>query len=234
MKQGRVKHSYRVAHIALEPSMSELQTKLPSNTWVVANWDEYIQTIEQQASEKAKGYYHDGQFRIEMTPVGPDHASDNTIILFAVNLFCTIKGIPLNGLINCSYRKVGVRECQPDVSYYIGERAKLFPQGTSVVDLDRSPPPDLVIEVANTSLADDIGRKRLLYEDLRVAEYWVVDVHNTQVIAFAIIAEGGSRRIIQSQVLPELVISLLEEALRRSRQMDQAQVGAWLLAQFQR
>jgi hypothetical protein len=54
MKQGRVKHSYRVAHIALEPSMSELQTKLPSNTWVVANWDEYIQTIEQQASEKPR------------------------------------------------------------------------------------------------------------------------------------------------------------------------------------
>ena len=50
-------------------------------------------------------------------------------------------------------------------------------------------------------------------------------------IAFAI-ADGGSRRITQSQVLP-LTISLLEEALRRTRQMNQAQVGAWLLAKMQ-
>jgi hypothetical protein len=28
-------------------------------------------------------------------------------------------------------------------------------------------------------------------------------------------------------------IALLEEALRRSRQMNQSQVGAWLLSQFQ-
>jgi hypothetical protein len=47
------------------------------------------------------------------------------------------------------------------------------------------------------------------------------------------IADGGSKRITQSQVLPELDISLLEEALRRSRQMDNTQVGAWLLAQIQ-
>jgi Uma2 family endonuclease len=118
------------------------------------------------------------------------------------------------------------------VSYYIGERAKLALAGTSVVDLDSYPAPDLVIEVANTSLADDIGKKRLLYEALEVAEYWVVDVQNTQIIAFTIV-DGGSKRITQSQVLPELAISLLEETLRRSRQMDNTQVGAWLLAQIQ-
>lgn len=212
--------------------MSNLQTKLPTDTWVVATWEEYIQAVEEPAYENTRGYYHNGQLRIEMTPVGPDHASDNGIISFAVNLFGSIKGIPLNGLINCSYRKVGISECQPDVSYYIGESAQLLPQGTSVVDLDRNVPPDLVIEVASTSLADDIGRKRLLYEDLGIAEYWIVDVANTQTIAFAI-ADGGSRRITQSQALPGLAISLLQEALRRSRQTDQAQVGAWLLAQFQ-
>jgi hypothetical protein len=49
--------------------MSELQTKLPTDTWVVATWDEYIQTIENPAYEKAKGYYHNGQMRIEITPL---------------------------------------------------------------------------------------------------------------------------------------------------------------------
>ncbi len=116
-------------------SMNELQTKPPTDSWVTATWDEYIQAIAAPAYEKAKGYYYEGKLRIEMPPVGFDHASDHGIIFFAVNLFCTLKGIPIKGLINCSYRKVGVRECQPDVSYYIGERAKLAIAGTSVVDL---------------------------------------------------------------------------------------------------
>jgi hypothetical protein len=58
-----------------------------------------------------------------------------------------------------------------------------------------------------------------------------VDVQNAQIIAFAM-ANGGSKRITQSQILPGLTISLLNEALRRSRQVNQAQVGAWLLSQM--
>lgn len=211
--------------------MSELQTKLLTDTWVVATWDEYIQAIEDPLYEKAKGYYHNGRLRIEMTPLGHDHASDNTIISFAINLFCSVKGIPLKGLTNCTYQKIDFQECQPDISYYVDENADVIPWGTSIVDLEVYPPPDLVIEVANTSLADDKGEKRLLYEDLNIREYWIVDVQNAQIIAFAI-ANGGSKRITQSQVLPELTISLLNEALRRSRQVNQAQVGAWLLSQM--
>ncbi len=166
-----------------------------------------------------------------MTPLGHDHACDNTIISFAINLYCSLKGIPVKGLTNCTYRKVGFQEVQPDLSYYINENANLVSWGTSIIDLDVYPPPDLVIEIANTSLADDKGEKRLLYEDLKVAEYWIVDVQNVQIIAF-VIADSGSKRVTQSQVLPGLAISLLEEALRRSRRVDQAQVGAWLLSQM--
>ena len=213
--------------------MSELQTKLPTDIWVVATWEEFIAMADDPAYNKAKCYYRNGQMRIETMSVGPDHATDNTIISFAVNLFCTIKGTSLKGLTNCSYRKTGVRECQPDVSYYIGSRAQLAPSGSSIASLDVTPPPDLVIEVADSTLADDIGEKRLLYEELKVAEYWVVDVQKSKIIAFAIIADNGSRRIVKSEVLPGLTIAVLEEALRRSRTEDQAQVGAWLLAQFQ-
>jgi hypothetical protein len=95
-------------------------------------------STEDPAYAKAKGYYYNGQMRIETMGVGPDRASDNTILVFAVNLFCTLKGIPLKGLTNCSYRKPGVRESQPDISYYIGARAKLAPQGSSIVNLNSS------------------------------------------------------------------------------------------------
>jgi Uma2 family endonuclease len=212
--------------------MSKLQTKLPTDTWVTASWDEYIRTIEDPVYTKAKGYYYNGQMRIEAMGVGPDHASDNNIFAFAVTLFCTLNRITLKGLINCSYRKTGVRECQPDISYYVGERVKLAPQGSSIVDLDALATPDLAIEIADTSLNDDLGQKRLLYEDMEIPEYWVVDVENTRIVAFQIV-KSGSRRITESQVLPGLAIAVLREALEMSRTMDQSQVGAWLMGQFQ-
>lgn len=212
--------------------MGDLQTKIPTNTWVPATWNEFVQAADDSAYTKAKFYYHNGQLRIEMSPIGPDHASDNTIIIFLVNLFCTVMGIPIKGFTNCSYRKTGVRESQPDVSYYIHNRVSLAPKGSSVVDLDLYSPPDLVIEIADTTLSDDIGEKRLLYEELQVAEYWVVNVKKAQIIAFQIVANNGSHRITESQVLPSLTIALLEEALLRSHQTDNSQVGTWFLTQI--
>jgi Uma2 family endonuclease len=215
-----------------ENIMSELQTALVSDTWIKATWDEYIELIENPAYEKAKGYYHNEHMRIEMPPVGNDHASDHTIVISAISLFAATKNIALNGKDNCTYRKTGFNEAQPDVSYYIGENADVISYGTSIINLDIYPAPDLVIEVANTSLADDLGKKRLLYEDLGVKEYWIVDVQNIQVMAF-VIENQGSKRITESQILPGLTIALLNEAFRRTRQMNQGQVYAWLLSQFQ-
>lgn len=212
--------------------MSHFQTSQRTDIWVAASWDEYIQTIEDDAYETAKGYYYQGHMRVEMLPVGHDHSRDDGTISLAVNLFGIARAIPLKILPNCSYRKVGVGECQPDVSYYIGDRVQLIPGGTSIIDLNRFSAPDLAIEVSVTTLLDDIGTKRSLYEELGVAEYWVVDVQNARVLAYAI-ADRGSKRIQVSQVLPGLTIAVLEEALRRSRETDQSQVGAWLLTQFQ-
>jgi Uma2 family endonuclease len=76
----------------------------------------------------------------------------------------------------------------------------------------------------------DLGKKRLLYERLGVREYWVVE--NAIVIAFAV-ADGGSRQIEVSQVLPELNISLIEEALHRSQTEDNTEVNGWLMQEFQ-
>ncbi len=213
--------------------MSELQTILPTDAWVDCTWDEYIEAIDNPAYEKAKCYYYNEQLRIEMPPVGPDHANNNGILVLLVNLFGIAKGIPMRLFINCSYRKTGIREGQPDVSYYIGERVKLSPVGSSVVNLDNNQPPDLAIEIADTSLSEDLGEKRILYEDLGVSEYWVVNVKKAQITAFKIFTNGGSQRITESLVLPSLAFSLLEEGLRRSRQMDNTEVSAWFLATVQ-
>ncbi|MDZ8069464.1 MAG: Uma2 family endonuclease [Nostoc sp. DedQUE08] len=221
--------------------MSETQTQLPTDIWICASWQEYEQIVANLLNEKGKSYYYKGHMRLEMPPVSFAHGKDHVIIIFAVTLFATIKGILATGLDTTIFRKTGIQDCQPDVAYYLRERAQTIPAGTGIVNLDRYPAPDLVIEIAKTSLLDDLGTKRCLatsrfastlYEELGIAEYWVVDVQNAEIIAYAI-ADRGSKRIQESQVLPGLVIAILEEALRRSREISQSEVGTWLLSQFQ-
>lgn len=199
--------------------------------WQKADWEIYQQAIA-QASEKTKGYYHDGMMRLEMSPVGNPHSRDHFIIIAALGLYAALRNLPIDGHDNCTYRKAGLREAQPDLSVYVGDRVGSLDWETKIVDLDQLPPPDLAIEISDSTLPDDCGRKRLLYEDLGVREYWVVNVAETLILGFEII-ERGSRRIQESIVLPGLSLDILEEALRRSREADHGQVSAWLLQQWQ-
>ena len=208
-------------------------TESTTDIWVSATWNEYLEKTNNLNCEKAKGYYHENQYRIEMSPIGNDHSKDHSIITYAVYLFATINNISLNVLDNCSYRKPGILEIQPDLSCYTEDNADAIPWGTGIVDLDKYPAPDLVVEVSNSSLSDDLGKKRLLYEDLGVAEYWIVDVKNVQVIAFEIV-RNGSQRITHSQILSELEIAILTEALQRSRTSNHTEVSSWLLQRFQK
>lgn len=211
--------------------MSNLKTQLPTDTWTPATWEEFLKAVEDPDCEKARSYYYHGHMRVEMSPIGFDHSTDHGLIALAIGLYAILRQIPLTAADNCTYRRAGEVECQPDLSYYLGEKAQTIPKDTSIVDLVQYPPPDLVVEIAKTSLLDDLGIKRSLYEALGVAEYWVVDVENTDILAYAM-TNRGSYRIEVSQVLPGLPIAILTEALQLSRRSDQSQVGAWLMSQF--
>jgi Uma2 family endonuclease len=207
------------------------------NTWIKFSWDEFIQVADDPKYQKYKFYYCNGEARFEPMSTGSDHSDDHALIVVAIGLFVAVNGLDIRSKDNCSYRKVGIREFQPDISYYVGDRAQLIPWGTDVVDLDIYPAPDLAIEIANSSWADDVGKKRLMYEDLGVKEYWVINVKSAEILAFAIAdSEGaiGSYRITRSQIITGLEIALLEEALRLSRENNHGQVTSWILTQFQK
>ena len=212
--------------------MIQLQGKVVTNTWGRNDWRIYLSTIESPEHEQHQGYYYNGYMKIEDMPTGADHSRYHLLVANAINLFCTIGGIAINGFDNCTYRKIGIRECQPDLSYYCGEKARLAPVGTSVINLDEQATPDLVIEISNTSINDDLGAKRLLYEEMGVSEYWIVDVQNTLIYAFEMI-DRGSRRIDTSLVLTQLSIDTITTALNLSKEQNQTQIGQWLMKEFQ-
>jgi Uma2 family endonuclease len=211
--------------------MTLLKTGIVSDRWLDATWEEFIQATENPDYGKGKFYYCQGKLRIEMTPLGNDHASDHSIINSAINLYLGLKGIDFNAKDNCSYRKTGFQEAQPDLSYYLGETVEAIPYGTNIINLDKFPPPSLVVEIANSSLEDDQGTKRLLYEELGIKEYWIVNVKKSEILAFEM-KNQGSYRIRESQGLPDLKLSVLEQAIKMTRQTNHGKVIAWLLEQF--
>lgn len=212
--------------------MSALKTSVLTNTWVSMDWSEYLNHLEAPALKKAKAYYYQGHGRFEMLPVGFGHGDNHVVATYAINLFCAVNAVPLRMVDNTTLRKAGIDDCQPDLAIWLGSNVRAIPPATGIVDLNRYPIPDMVIEIANTSLLDDLGTKRSLYEALNVSEYWIVDVKKGDVSAFEILTKG-SQRIDTSKALPGFEIATMEEALRHSRETDQAQMGAWLLQQFQ-
>ncbi|PSF31158.1 hypothetical protein C7H19_23140 [Aphanothece hegewaldii CCALA 016] len=213
--------------------MNQLQTEIINNVWIAGTWQEYITIIAQpQYEEKGKSYYFNGHYRLQMTPIGSDHSCDHSVVITAVNFFNATNKIKSTCRDNCTYRKAGVIEVQPDISYHLGENAEAIPYGTGIVDLNIYPVPDFVIEIGSTSFKDDITKKCLMYEQLKVKEYWVIDVKKADIIAFKLETDN-TQRINQSLVLPNLSISLLKELLQKTRQMNQSQAIAWFITQIQ-
>lgn len=214
-------------------SVSLKSDRVVTDEWVQASWDEFMSAAANPTWEAGSFYYFDRQMRIEIAPVGYWQARGRAIVSQVASLFATFADIAVQELCRCSFRLEGVCEFQPDISFYLGARSDFaFPaRGDDPVDLSEIQPPSLAIEVAASSLDDDLGWKRLLYEQAGVLEYWVVDVMRGEVIAFEM-SEGRSGRIYESLVLPGLRISLLEEVLRRSQTEDDGAVNRWLMETF--
>lgn len=204
---------------------------LTTDTWVRASWEEFLSLVQRCEYEKGRSYYDDGCMRIEMAAVGPIHGRDNSVVARVVSLFATVKNIRIVEYTNTSFRKAGIRECQPDSAFYSGTDLRLPLRTNSPVNIELYDPPTLAIEIASTTLNDDLGRKRLLYERLGVREYWVVDVSASETIAFEVLG-GGSRQIQESKVVSGLKIAVVEEALKRSQTEEDGAINRWLLQLF--
>ncbi len=215
---------------------------LVTDDWVRSTWDKFVELCDPSRVsqgdrpdlEKAKFYYDDGWMRVERVPTSAGHGHFHMLLSQVVSLFGMFKTVRIKGFTGGSFRRTGLKECQPDLAFYIAEEIPnpFPPKTTEPIDVEKFGAPTLAIEISASTLNDDLGKKRLLYERFGVREYWVVDVQSAIVTAFAV-ADGGSRQIQVSQVLPGLSMGTIEEALQRSQIEDDTEVNRWLMHQFQ-
>jgi Uma2 family endonuclease len=219
--------------LVLKAMTLSIPKPITTDTWMKATWKTFAAVMEEPQYEEGRGYFDNGYMRIEMAPLGAGHGRQNTVIAQVVSLYAMVRNLRVAGFTNCSFYKAGVRGCQPDVAFYIGADFQLPPQDNSPIDIDEFGPPALAIEIGASSFKDDLGAKRLLYERLGVQEYWVVNVAERQVVAFAV-ADNRSGEIQTSEILPGLEISLVEETLSRSQTEDDSALMRWLMETLRR
>lgn len=157
-----------------------------------------------------------------------NYAGVQALLNTVVSLVGSLNGVSLTGLVNVTFQVEELDAGQPALAYYVGDRAPVVPLPASSINLANAAPPNLVIEIAQGSMTYQMDEQRQLYEELGVAEYWIVDIQQLLVIAFAI-AAGSSQGIQQSQILPGLRVELLYEVLQRQRHANHTQIILWLL-----
>ena len=202
--------------------------------WVEASWDDFVAIAgnkEPEGLPSVKAYYYNQ--RMHVVPLGYEHSRQNNIPYKVATLFAAFNRVKSIECINATLRKTGHKECQPDLSIYLGEIKTLPAIGSNqIIDLNQCDPPTLAIEVAVSSLADDLGPKKGLYKELGIQEYWVVDALQRSLIAFDLCGDTA-QEITQSVVLPGLDLAIVTEALRRTDENNDAAITMWLIEMFQ-
>ena len=185
-----------VAHLA--PNMRLCAAGVP--------WEEYEQLLEDLGDDYAGRVFYDrGNLEI-MPPPTKEHERpvsiiDRVIIALGDELGWEIESIRSTRL----KRQLRNTGAEPDEAYYIRDIAPALRAGE--LDLERDPPPHLVVEVDHTSLSLD---KFALYAALDVPEIWRL---YQGVVSFYELAESGYTETAYSRAFPFLSSSQLAQFL---------------------
>jgi Uma2 family endonuclease len=199
-----------------------------------ATWEDYLYRVENPQSELERVFFDCGSLWIEdMGNEGINHARSCKLITMILASWFVKQGKSKFDLLGgCGMEKPPYQAAAPDEILYISEN---FPQDRSGesrrINLNEWRVPDLAVEIADTTLASDLDRKKQLYLKLEVPEYWVVDVRGKRVLAFRLV-DGKYQECTESVALVGLPIELLDRTLER---MDNHNGNAafWFAAQIQ-
>lgn len=197
--------------------------------WQRATWEDYVAYRDAPNSERVRLFFNQGYLLVDMGTEGINHASISDLfpILFFI-WFSRRSGQTFKSFGRCLIEKTHYRAASPDQILYVGEGCPRWQEGEPRrINLDEWRVPDLVGEVADTTLATDLDEKKQLYAGLGIPEYWVVDVEGRRVLAFQLQQDGKYQQCEYSRVLESLPIALLEETIKRLTQGMTDSAALW-------
>ena len=227
-------HCYKIMTATTPPLNSTTFTKTV-HQWKKASWSDYLAYRDDPSNERMRLFFHRGYLLvIDMGWEGIDHAtfSDLFTMLF-FSWFSQRPGEIFSSLGRCLLEKPQLQAGAPDLVLYLGEDYPRWqPPQKRRINLEQWRVPNLIGEIADTTLASDLDEKKKLYADLGIPEYWVVDVRGERVFAF-VLQEGGTYLECQNSVaLKGLPIALLEQTLSRLKEETNGSAALWFAQQI--
>lgn len=200
-----------------------------------ATWQDYVAVRDHPDIDWRKIAFYQGWLWFDMGTEGLGHSSfrDLMTAVFFVWAFLHPE-VVLQSYGGCLIENPDTHACAPDLVLYKGEDIPKWKTGEPRrIILDRHRLPDLVGEIADTSLGIDLDEQKQLYASLGIAEYWVIDVKGMRLFAFGLTATGIYQPIQVSQVLTGLAIALIEQTLERLAEGTNTAAANWLMQQLQ-
>jgi Uma2 family endonuclease len=200
-----------------------------------ATWHDYEAVRDDPDLDYRKIAFHQGWLLVDIGTEGLGHASFSDLITMLFGFWAFVHPeVVLQSYGRCLLEKPDTHACAPDLVLYKGENIPKWKLGEPRrIMLDRHRLPDLVGEIADTTLGIDLDEQKQLYASLGVAEYWVIDVKGMRLFAFGLTAAGVYEEIQVSQVLTGLAIALVEQTLEQLTEETNTAAANWLMQQLQ-
>ena len=202
--------------------------------WQKATWDDYVAYRDNPNLDEVRLFFNQESLFVDMGNEGINHSKFNDLLTMIFGFWFARKpDIIFNSLSGCLIEKSNQRAASPDKVLYIGENSPQWEKGEPRrINLDKWRVPDLVGEVSDTTLATDLDEKKALYAELKIPEYWVIDIKGRRVIAFRLQDDGKYQECEESVALSGLPISLLGETLERLEGENNGPVALWFAQQI--
>lgn len=201
----------------------------PLQQWHRATWDDYQALRDGLTLKRVKLSFNQGWLWVDMGGEGINHASFSDLLTSLLFLWAIQHPEQsFNSLGRCLLEKPQSQACAPDLVLYVGDDFPRWRDGDPRrVDLSVWRVPDLVGEIADTTLASDLDEQKHLYEALGIPEYWVIDVKGERVFAFELNEQGQYQLCEQSRALAGLPISLLTQTVQKLHEGTNTSAAAW-------
>jgi Uma2 family endonuclease len=216
-------------------SLEKSSQSFPLLEWRDATWQDYVRVRDSEDIDWRKIAFYQGWLWVDMGTEGPNHASFSDLLTIVFGFWAFLHPDPaIQSFGRCLIDKPETHACAPDLVLYKGENIpKWQPGEPRRIDLTRDRSPDLVGEIADTTLSIDLDEQKQLYASLGIAEYWVIDVKGMRLFAFGLKSTGVYETIEVSQVLAGLPILLVEQAIERLDRETNTAAANWLMQQLQ-
>lgn len=136
-------------------------------------WQDYVARRDSDDTDWPKIAFNQGWLFVDIGTEGPNHASYSDLLTGIFFLWSLLyPDPPLQSYGRCLIEQPETRACAPDLVLYKGEDIPRWQPGEPRrLLLDQHRLPDLVGEIADTTLSTDLDEQKQLYAQLQIPEY---------------------------------------------------------------